>query len=51
MLKNDYNYRKYTIKAISNEVGFKKSESFSRAFRKFIGITPLNFINELNNKV
>ncbi|WP_281989800.1 AraC family transcriptional regulator [Aquimarina aggregata] len=47
-LKNEPNYRKYTLLAISNEVGFKKTESFSRAFQKVTGITPSFFIKELN---
>lgn len=49
-LKNDGNYRKYTLLAIANEIGFKKTESFSKAFMKTTGITPSFFIKELNKK-
>ncbi|WP_166627765.1 helix-turn-helix domain-containing protein [Tenacibaculum caenipelagi] len=47
-LKNDTLWRKYTIKALANEVGFKNSESFSKAFYKFTGIKPSYFIKELD---
>ena len=49
-LRNNYNFRKYTLIAIANEVGFKKTESFSRAFQKNTGITPAFFIKELSKK-
>lgn len=40
-------FRKYTIKAIAEEVGFNNSESFSKAFYKSKGIQPSFFIKEL----
>ncbi|MDE1206637.1 AraC family transcriptional regulator [Tenacibaculum larymnensis] len=46
-LKSDTLWRKYTIKAIAKEVGFKNAESFSRVFYKFTGIKPSYFIKEL----
>ncbi|WP_028889746.1 helix-turn-helix domain-containing protein [Tenacibaculum ovolyticum] len=46
-LKTDSLLRKYTIKAIANEVGFKNAESFSKAFYKFTEIKPSYFIKEL----
>lgn len=46
-LKTNPTYRKYTIKAISEEVGFNNSESFSKAFYKSKGIKPSYFIKEL----
>ncbi|WP_425658517.1 helix-turn-helix domain-containing protein [Tenacibaculum ascidiaceicola] len=46
-LKNDTLWRKYTVKAIAQEVGFKNAESFSKAFYKFTGIKPSYFIKEL----
>ncbi|WP_299123547.1 helix-turn-helix domain-containing protein [uncultured Tenacibaculum sp.] len=47
-LKTDSFLRKYTIKAIATEVGFKNSQSFSKAFFKYTGIKPSYFIKELN---
>ncbi len=47
-LKNDKLFRNYTIKAISDEVGFGKAESFSKAFYKRTGIYPSFFIKQLN---
>jgi len=46
--KTDSTLRKYTIKAIASEVGFKNSESFSKAFNKIKGIKPSYFIKEIN---
>lgn len=46
-LKNDTLWRKYTIKAIAQEVGFKNAESFSKAFFKHTGLKPSYFIKEL----
>jgi len=47
-LKTNAIYRKYTVKAIAEEIGFNNSESFSNAFKKTTGITPSFFIKELN---
>ena len=46
-LKEDKQFRKYSIKAISQEVGFKNSESFSKSFYKNTGIYPSYFIKKL----
>ncbi|MGG8496901.1 helix-turn-helix domain-containing protein [Tenacibaculum sp. TC6] len=47
-LKKDPLWRKYTIKAIANEVGFKNAESFSKAFYKYTELRPSYFIKELD---
>lgn len=46
-LKTNPIFLKYTIKAISSEVGFKTSESFSKAFFLKVGIKPSYFVKEL----
>ena len=46
-LKKDSRFRKYSIKAIAEEVGFNTSESFSKAFYKNTGIHPSYFIKEI----
>jgi len=46
-LQDDSLFRQYTIKAVANDVGFKNSESFSKAFHKKAGIKPSYFIREL----
>ena len=48
-LKTDLKFRKYTIKAIANDVGFKNSESFSKAFYKHYKIYPSFYIKSLNS--
>ncbi|APZ47157.1 hypothetical protein BW723_13075 [Polaribacter reichenbachii] len=42
--------RKYTIKAIANEVGFNTAESFANAFYKKTGFKPSYYIKELNKR-
>jgi AraC-like DNA-binding protein len=46
-LKTNPVYKKYTIKAISSEVGFNNVQSFSKAFYNSKGINPSYFIKEL----
>jgi AraC-like DNA-binding protein len=46
-LQEDPVFRKYTIKAIAEEVGFNNSESFSKAFFYSKGIKPSFFVKEL----
>ncbi|NAS30385.1 helix-turn-helix domain-containing protein [Flavobacteriaceae bacterium R38] len=46
-LKQDSKFRKFTIKAIANEIGFNTDQAFSKAFYKKTGISPSYFIKEL----
>ena len=47
-LKNP-DYKNHTVLSIALEVGFSNSASFYRAFKKFTGTTPSNFIkNNMN---
>jgi len=46
-LKTNPVYKKYTIKAISSEVGFNNVQSFAKAFYNSKGINPSFFIREL----
>jgi len=52
-LKIDSKFRKYTMKAIANEIGFNTTEAFSRSFHKQVGLYPSYFIKELekNKKI
>ena len=50
-LKIDIVFRKYTIKAIATESGFKGAESFSKEFKKVSGMYPSYFIKKLNTIV
>lgn len=50
-LKNDSQFKKYSIKGISEEVGFKNAESFSKAFEKNTALKPSYFIKELEKMV
>ncbi len=49
-LKEDVKFRKYTIKAIANEIGFNTDQAFSKAFYKKTGIYPSYFIKELEKQ-
>jgi len=42
--------RKYTIAAISEEIGFNNSETFTNAFKKITGTLPSYFIKLLNEE-
>lgn len=46
-LKDNTTFRKYTIKAIANECGFKSAESFSKSFYKKYGIYPSYYLKQL----
>lgn len=47
-LKNDKKFRSYTIDSIAQEIGFNRSESFSRAFKNKTGLYPSYFIKNLD---
>ncbi|WP_160128741.1 AraC family transcriptional regulator [Kordia antarctica] len=46
-LKTDTQFRKYAIKHIAFEVGYKSPESFTKHFKKATGIYPSYYIKEL----
>ncbi|AXG72015.1 HTH-type transcriptional regulator ChbR [Kordia sp. SMS9] len=46
-LKTDSQFRKYAIKHIALEVGYKSPESFAKHFKKATGINPSYYIKEL----
>ncbi|PTX60046.1 tetratricopeptide repeat protein [Kordia periserrulae] len=48
-LKNDKKLRSYTVQSIAEEIGFKKSESFAKAFKKRTGFNPSYYIKNLEN--
>ncbi len=50
-LQSDPTFRKYTIKAIAQEVGFNTSEAFAKTFYKKTGIYPSYFIKNLEKQV
>jgi len=47
-LKSQSKLRRFTIKAIAEECGFKSAESFSKTFYKVYSIYPSYFIKKLN---
>ncbi|WP_299218995.1 helix-turn-helix transcriptional regulator [uncultured Aquimarina sp.] len=49
-LQSDPKFRKYTVKAIAQEIGFNSQDAFSKAFYKNTGIHPSYFIKELEKK-
>jgi AraC-like DNA-binding protein len=49
-LKNDPKLRAYTIKAISEEFGFKRQETFSKAFKAQTKMLPSHYIKSINNQ-
>ncbi|WP_281990146.1 AraC family transcriptional regulator [Aquimarina aggregata] len=49
-LTDDPKFRKYTIKAIAQDIGFNNSEAFTKAFYKKTGIYPSYFIKQLTKQ-
>jgi len=49
-LTNNARFRRYTIKAIAQDVGFGNSQSFSKAFRLKTGLQPSYFVRKLNKQ-
>ncbi|WP_298514015.1 AraC family transcriptional regulator [uncultured Kordia sp.] len=49
-LSVDRRFRSFTIGAIAQEIGFKRSESFSKAFKVKTGLYPSYFIKELEKQ-
>ena len=47
-LKNNEQFRKYTLQAIAEEVGYKNATTFVRVFKKTTGISPTYYIESLN---
>lgn len=47
-LKEERFYRNYTIKSLAEEIGYTNASAFTRAFKKYKGITPSEFIKHLN---
>ena len=50
-LKTNNTFRKYKIKAIAQDCGFKSAESFSKAFYKNYGIYPSFYIKNLSGAI
>ena len=46
-LKSDPKYRNYTIKSLGEEIGYRNASAFARAFKKHKGVTPSEFIKNL----
>lgn len=47
IIQKDSKYKKYTIQALGEEIGYTNASSFSRSFKKFTGLTPTNYLNSL----
>ena len=50
-LKEDPIFRKYSILAIANEVGYKSKEGFNKAFKSATGILPSYFIKQISREI
>ncbi|MCL7752875.1 helix-turn-helix domain-containing protein [Polaribacter sp. Z022] len=47
LLAENKDYRKYTIKYLAEEIGYTNASAFTRAFKKYKGVTPSEFIKTL----
>lgn len=50
-LKSDTLFRAYSIKSISEEVGYKSADSFTKHFKKQTALYPSYYIKKLNQEV
>lgn len=51
LYKNDYeSLKKYSLEAYAEKAGYTNTDTFSRAFKTYTGISPSVFIKELQNK-
>ncbi len=48
-LKEDTRFRSYSIQSISEEIGYKSSDSFTKYFKRRTGLLPSIYIKKLNN--
>lgn len=48
-LKYDHKLRSYTIQALAEEIGYTNASSFTRAFKKQVGMTPSDFLKSLED--
>ena len=51
LINKEPKYRKYTIEALGNKIGYTNASSFSRSFKNFNGLSPSEYLNSLNNGV
>ena len=49
-LKNDKIFRKFTLQAIAEEIGYKNAATFVRIFKAQTGISPSFYIEEINKQ-
>lgn len=47
-LNTDTTYRKYSIQALAEEIGYSSSSAFTRAFKKQMNVTPSAYIKSLS---
>jgi len=47
-LKNDSQFRHYSIQSIAEELGYKSADSFTKYFKKHTGLNPSFYIKQLN---
>ena len=51
LINKEPKYRKYTIEALGNKIGYTNASSFSRSFKNFTRLSPSEYLNSLNNDV
>ena len=47
ILTTNSKFRKYTVKALGEEIGYTNASSFSRSFKKYTGMPPSKYLDSL----
>ena len=47
ILTTNSKFRKYTVQALGEEIGYTNASSFARSFKNYLGKTPKDYINSL----
>lgn len=50
-LKNDAVFRSYTVLAISEELGYKSANTFTKSFKKHTGLLPSYYIKKMEKSI
>ena len=48
IIQKDSKYKRYTIQALGEEIGYTNASSFSRSFKNYTGKTPTEYLKSID---